>query len=183
MVFEFFSKSARGRSIKMLNTTFEHLKRVCSGTTLLKFALLTLVCSCAGASNAADGDSLNKLSPAEKTKFVNAKFQSVTKVKALPAKVAEELGVSGKVKVMADVAEDWSEGAGPAAPRQHLIMAGIAGDRCFVYYEQGGIAHFEIMRIYKFSDKGASIVWEKRGAKRYETIAAVKEAMSKGELN
>jgi hypothetical protein len=123
------------------------------------------------------------LSQAEKTKFINAKFQSITKVKALPAKVAEELGVSGKTKVMADVAEDWSEAAGPDAARQHMILAGTAGDRCFVYYEQGGIAHFEIMRIYKFTDKAASLLWEKRGAKRCDSIAAVKAAMSKGELN
>jgi hypothetical protein len=167
----------------MLNATFEHLKRACPGTTLLEFALFTLVCSYAGAGYAGEVDSLNKLSPAEKTKFINTKFQSVNKVKELPVKVAEALGVFGKTKIMADVLEDWSEGSGPAAPRQHLIMAGTAGDRCFVYYEQGGIAHFEIMRIYKFSDKAASIIWEKRGAQRYESIAAIKEAMSKGELN
>jgi hypothetical protein len=165
----------------MLNNGFEHIKRVCSCTLLLELTLFTLTVSCAGAGYTAELDSLNKLSPAEKTKFINAKFQSVIKVKALPAKVAEELGVSGKTKVMADVTEDWTEG--PDAPRQHLIMAGTSADRCFVYYEQGGIAHFEIMRIYKFSDKAASLLWEKRGTKRLDSIAAVKAAMSKGELN
>ena len=167
----------------MIKTSFEHIKRVCSGTMLLGCTLFTLTVFCAGVGYTAEVDSLNKLSPAEKTKFVNAKFQSITKVKALPAKVAEELGVTGKTKVMADVAEDWAEAAGPDAPRQHLILAGTAGDRCFVYYEQGGMAHFEIMRIYKFSDKAASLLWEKRGAKRCDSIAAVKAAMSKGELN
>jgi hypothetical protein len=167
----------------MLTTSFEHIKRVCLDIILLGCTLLTLTVSCAGVGYTAESESLNKLSPTEKAKFVNAKFSSITKVKALPAKVGEDLGVVGKTKIMADVAEDWAEAAGPDAPRQHLILAGTAGDRCFVYYEQGGMAHFEIMRLYKFSDKAASLLWEKRGAKRCDSIAAVKAAMSRGELN
>jgi hypothetical protein len=169
----------------MLNIIAKRLKRQRIGSNLLKFTLLTLLSSCAGAVYAEDVDTVHNLSPAEKAKFVNAKFRPITKVKALPEKIAEDLGADGKDKNMSDVGENWASGCVGDAnlPHQRLILAGTAGDRCLVYFERGGIAHFEVMRVYQFSDKTAKIVWEKHCNKRYANIDAIKQAISKDELN
>src|SRR5260370_3153799 len=33
-------------------------------------------------------------------------------------------------------------------PRKRLIFAGVSGDRCFVHYEQGGIAHSYLLALF-----------------------------------
>lgn len=169
----------------MINTSLKCPRQAFSGSLLVQMILSTVMVSCLGVSYAEGSDTVDKLSAAEKAKFVGAKFVPIKKVNALPAKVAEDLGVAGKDKTMADVGEDWSAGCvgGADMPRQRLLLAGSTADRCFVYFERGGYAHFEILRIYEYSPKEAKLIWERRFNKRFHDVDAIKTALSKDELN
>ena len=138
----------------------------------------------ANAAYAGDRDTLHQLSDSEKAKFISTKFAYVSKTKALPESVQEAIGVLGKPESMADVGGRWSVGCVGSAdvPHQRLISAGTSADRCFVYFERGGIAHFQILRLYDVSGKSAELVWESRASKRFGDVDAIKDAMKKGEL-
>lgn len=41
----------------------------------------------------------------------------------------------------------------PTLPYRRLIFAGVSGDRCFVHYEQGGLAHSYLVALFQVTSK------------------------------
>ena len=96
--------------------------------------------------------------------FLDGDFSLITDVKSLPRPVLQvftEVGGSrllmanpGKRFEATDVIRDAT------VPRKRLIFAGVLDDRCFVHYEQGGIAHMYILALFNLtSAEGAKPVW------------------------
>jgi hypothetical protein len=84
--------------------------------------------------------------------FLNSDFMIVTDVRALPSSVLQTFTEEGGSRLLmanpgqkfevTDVISDAS------VPRERLIFAGVAGDKCFVLYEKGGYAHSYILEIF-----------------------------------
>jgi hypothetical protein len=84
--------------------------------------------------------------------FLDSDFRIVTDVSALPSSVLQTFTEEGGSRLLmanpgqkfevTDVISD------PSVPRERLIFAGVAGDKCFVHYEKGGYAHSYILEIF-----------------------------------
>ncbi len=84
--------------------------------------------------------------------FLNRDFNIVTDVRALPGPVLQKytepggsrllMGNPGQKFEVTDVIRDAS------MPRERLIFAGVAGDKCFVHYERGGYAHTYVVEFF-----------------------------------
>jgi hypothetical protein len=93
------------------------------------------------------------ISQLERERFLDGDFLNIKDVKALPRPVLQAfteeggsrlvLANPGKKFLATDVVYDSS------LPNRRLIFAGVAGDKCFVHYEQGGIAHMYILALFK----------------------------------
>jgi hypothetical protein len=48
----------------------------------------------------------------------------------------------------------------PALPRRRLVFAGVAQDRAFIHYEQGGMVRFFVIEFFRLkSSETAAGVW------------------------
>jgi hypothetical protein len=84
--------------------------------------------------------------------FLDSDFRIVTDVKAIPSSVLQTFTEEGGLRLLmanpgqkfevTDVISDAS------VPRERLMFAGVAGDKCFVHYEKGGYAHSYILEIF-----------------------------------
>jgi hypothetical protein len=84
--------------------------------------------------------------------FLNRDFNIVTDVRALPDPVLQKYTEQGGSRLLmanpgqkfeaTDVIQDAS------MPRERLIFAGVAGDKCFVHYERGGYAHTYVVEFF-----------------------------------
>jgi hypothetical protein len=84
--------------------------------------------------------------------FLNRDFNIVTDVRALPGPVLQKYTEQGGSRLLmanpgqkfeaTDVIRDAS------MPRERLIFAGVAGDKCFVHYERGGRAHMYVVEYF-----------------------------------
>jgi hypothetical protein len=99
------------------------------------------------------------MSESERQHFLDGDFRIIKDARALPGPVLEtftEQGGSrllianpGKNFIAGDVIYDSS------VPRKRLIFAGIAGEKCFVHYEQGGIAHMYVLVLFNATSSSA----------------------------
>jgi len=84
--------------------------------------------------------------------FLDDDFKIITDVRALPAPILQIYTEKGGSRLMlanpgqkfevTDVIRDAS------MPRERLIFAGVAGDKCFVHYERGGYAHTYVVEFF-----------------------------------
>lgn len=95
------------------------------------------------------------LSSSARQQFLEGNFRLIRNVEGLPLAVlrafTEEGGSRllmanpGKEFLSTDVIYDSS------LPQKRLIFAGVLEDKCFVYYEQGGIGHADILAFFKLT--------------------------------
>ena len=124
------------------------------------------------------------LSKEERELFIKSTFEPVKHLKDLPLGVQSALGVNEKKRRIADAGGDFSAGCtgGPDIPHQRFIFGGTSGDRCFVYYEQGGIARFLYFQLYKISGDKAELVYQAMNNKDYKNVDDIKKAMTAKEM-
>lgn len=93
------------------------------------------------------------LSSAERREFLNADYRIVRKVADLPAGIRKLYTVKGGSRVaIADPGEKFEATdviTDPDLPRRRLIFAGVAQDRAFMHYEEGGIAHSYMVELFR----------------------------------
>lgn len=94
---------------------------------------------------------------AARERFLDADFIIVKDVKALPRSVLRLFTEEGGSRLlMANSGEDFNATDviyDKSTPRKRLIFAGKAEDKCFVLYEQGGIAHMYILAFFALPSK------------------------------
>jgi hypothetical protein len=59
-----------------------------------------------------------------------------------------------------------------SVPRKRLIFAGVSQDKCFIYYEQGGIGLSSLVALFKLKSTKIEPVWNGHcgGAKGIEGL-------------
>jgi hypothetical protein len=107
--------------------------------------------------------------PSEKTsqatigQFLAGPFSLIDDVRNLPPPVLRGFTEAGGSRlVIANPGEDFEATDfiyDSSRPRKRLIFAGVSGDRCFVHYEQGGIAHSYVLRLFRVSSNSMKPVW------------------------
>ena len=101
------------------------------------------------------------MSSAERREFLNADYKIVRKVADLPTGVRKLYIVNGGSHVaIADPGERFEATdviTDPGLPRRRLILAGVAQERAFVHYEQGGIAHSYIVEFFRLESPDAAV--------------------------
>lgn len=111
-------------------------------------------------------------SPAEREKLLSGTFVEVRDAAAFPssckrgfARLARthdfELANPGQPYQQTDVL-----GPGPWRPHRRLLLGGVSGDRCIVFYEVGGFAPYRSVVVMDISASGAATpVWSGSGGK------------------
>lgn len=93
------------------------------------------------------------MSSVERHAFLSADYRIVRKVSDLPAGIRKLYTVKGGSRVaIADPGERYEATDvidDPDLPRRRLIIAGVALDRAFIHYEEGGIAHFYRVELFR----------------------------------
>lgn len=99
-----------------------------------------------------------ELSAPDRLRFLDGDFRIITNLRDLPKPIREALREEGGTRMAmvnpgqrfeaTDVIID------PSLPNRRLIFAGIEGDRVFVHYEQGGIAHMSMLALLRLSQQG-----------------------------
>jgi hypothetical protein len=91
--------------------------------------------------------------------FLAGDFVVVHRMRLLPPSVQgvfTEKG--GHRRTMADPNEDFQATdviSMPGMPRKRLIFAGVSGDKCFVHFAAGGIAHSYEVALFRLSQANA----------------------------
>jgi hypothetical protein len=104
------------------------------------------------------------MSSAERQTFLTADYKISRTVAELPAGIRELYTVKGGSHIaIADPGERFEATdviTDPNPPRRRLIFAGVAQDRAFVHYEEGGIAHSYIVELFRLEPSGAAVgIW------------------------
>ena len=93
------------------------------------------------------------MSQAALQEFLAGDFAIVKHMTKLPAPIVQAYTEEGGTRlVMADPGQQFNPTDviyDPSVPRERLIFAGVAQDRCFVHYEQGGIGHSYLIALFK----------------------------------
>jgi len=93
------------------------------------------------------------MSSAERREFLNADYRIVRKVADLPAGIRKLYTPKGKSRAaIADPGEKFQVTdviTEPDLPWRRLIFGGVAQDRAFIHYEEGGIAHSYIVEFFR----------------------------------
>lgn len=101
------------------------------------------------------------MSSVERREFLNAGYRIVWKVTDLPAGIQKLYAVKGgSQSAIADPGAKFEATdviTDPELPRRRLIFAGIAQDRAFIHYEEGGIAHFYIVEFFRLEQPDIAV--------------------------
>ena len=123
------------------------------------------------------------MSSAERQTFLTADYKISRTVAELPAGIRELYTVKGGSHIaIADPGERFEatdEISDPKLPRRRLIFAGVAQDRAFVHYEEGGIAHSYIVELFRLESPDLAVgLW--RGYRRpSKNLEEMKRLVSK----
>jgi hypothetical protein len=97
-------------------------------------------------------------SPTEQLKFLEGDFRIVKNVRALPKPVVDALIEEGGSRLtMVNAGQEFEATdviSNSSLPNRRLIFAGIADNRVFLHYEQGGIAHMFILALVRVNAEG-----------------------------
>lgn len=105
-----------------------------------------------------------KMSAVERQAFLTADYKIINKVADLPDGIKKLYSAKGSTRVViadpggrfeaTDLITDRN------LPRRRLIFAGVAQDRAFIHYEQGGFAHSYLVELYRLdSSEHAVGLW------------------------
>jgi hypothetical protein len=105
------------------------------------------------------------MSSAERRDFLNADYKILWKMADLPSGVKKLLVVNGTSRLaLADPGEKFEATdfiRDPELPRSRLIFAGVAGDRVFLHYESGGIAHTYSVELFQLKSPDVAVgLWK-----------------------
>jgi hypothetical protein len=105
------------------------------------------------------------MSSAERQTFLRADYRIVRKVVDLPVGIRKLYTAKGGSRVaIADPGERFEATdviTDPDLPRRRLIFAGVAQDRAFVHYEEGGIGHSYIVELFRLESPGLAVgLWK-----------------------
>ena len=99
-----------------------------------------------------------ELSAPDQLRFLDGDFRILKKLHELPGPVLDALREeNGSRLTMVDPGrrfEATDSVIDPSLPNRRLIFAGIIGDKAFVHYEEGGIAHSFILALLRLSPQG-----------------------------
>jgi hypothetical protein len=117
------------------------------------------------------------MSSATRRDFLNTEYTNLWKVADLPAGIRKLYTVKGAAHVaIADPGQKFEATdviTDPDLPRRRLIFAGVAGDRAFIHYEQGGIGHSYLVALFRLKSPDVAVgLWRGyRGpAKNFEEM-------------
>jgi hypothetical protein len=101
------------------------------------------------------------MSSAERREFLNADYRIVGKVADLPAGIRKLYMVKGGSRVaIADPGEKFEATdviTDPDLPSRRLIFAGVAQDRAFIHYEEGGIVHSHMVELFRLESPDIAV--------------------------
>ena len=101
------------------------------------------------------------MSSVERQTFLTADYKIVQKVADLPAGIRKLYTVKGGSRVaIADPGERFEATdviTDPDLPSRRLIFAGVARDRAFIHYEEGGIAHSYIVELFRLESPDLAV--------------------------
>lgn len=101
------------------------------------------------------------MSSVERQTFLTPDYRIVQKVADLPAGIRKLYTVKGGSRVaIADPGERFEATdviTDPDLPRRRLIFAGVAQDRAFIHYEEGGIAHSYIVELFRLESPDLAV--------------------------
>jgi len=101
------------------------------------------------------------MSSVERQTFLTADYRIVHKVADLPAGIRKLYTVKGGSRVaIADPGERFEATdviTDPDLPTRRLIFAGVAQDRAFIHYEEGGIAHSYIVELFRLESPDLAV--------------------------
>ena len=96
--------------------------------------------------------------------FLEGSFTLINNVRDLPPPVLRGFTeVGGSRLVIANPGEDFQATDviyDSSQPRKRLIFAGVSGEKCFVYYEQGGIGLSHILHLFQVNSNSMKPVWK-----------------------
>jgi hypothetical protein len=100
----------------------------------------------------------------ETADFLAANYKIVKRVSELPEGILRFYTVRGEKQIaIANPAEKFVAGCvrlDPLLPRRRLFFAGVAQDRAFLHYEEGGIARFNIVEFFRLQSPDTAVgVW------------------------
>src|ERR1700722_2947026 len=125
------------------------------------------------------------MSEADRRHFLDGEFQVIKDTKEIPAPIVKTLcgGVElrscmanpGQPFNATDVITDLR------IPGRRLIFAGALGDKYFVYYEQGGIAHFYKISFFRVSGPDAvTMLWSGNCSRPAANIEELRKSIASG---
>ena len=100
----------------------------------------------------------------ERQTFLAVNYNTLRRVNELPGEILRLYTVKGETRIaMANPGEKFEATdviSDPALPHRRLIFSGVAQDRAFVHYEQGGIGKFFVVEFFRLkSPETAGGVW------------------------
>jgi len=124
------------------------------------------------------------ISQSEVQQFLDGDFRLIKDMKALPEPLIKAFTETGGSRLtMANPGKEFQATdliLYPSVPQRRLVFAGVSGERCFILYEQGGIAHFYVLALFKLSPASAmKPIWE-GSCEPAADIAELRSKVSKG---
>jgi hypothetical protein len=105
-----------------------------------------------------------KIGESATRQFLEGSFTLIHDVRNLPPPVLRGFTeVGGSRLVIANPGEDFRATDviyDSSLPSKRLIFAGASGEKCFVYYEQGGIGHSYILHLFHVNSDSMKPVWK-----------------------
>jgi hypothetical protein len=101
------------------------------------------------------------MSSSERQRFLAGDYTILPRVADLPGGIQRLYRVNGGTRIaMADPGEKFEATdviTDPDVPGRRLILAGIGHDRAFVHYEEGGIAHYYVIELFRLETSGDAV--------------------------
>jgi len=101
------------------------------------------------------------MSSVERHAFLSADYRIVRKVADVPAGIRKLYTVKGGTRVaIADPGENFEATDNiidPDLPTRRLIFAGVAQDRAFIHYEEGGITHSYLVELFRLESPDIAV--------------------------
>jgi hypothetical protein len=100
----------------------------------------------------------------ERQAFLAENYKPLRRVNELPVGILRLYTVKGETRIaMADPGGKFEETdvvSDPRLPSRRLIFAGVAQDRAFVHYEEGGIGKFFVVEFFRLKSPETAVgVW------------------------
>ncbi len=105
-----------------------------------------------------------KMAESATRQFLEGNFTLIKNVRDLPPPVVRGFTEAGGSRlVIANPGEDFQATDviyDSTQPRKRLIFAGVSGEKCFVYYEQGGIGLSDTLHLFHVNSNSMKPVWK-----------------------